>query len=460
MRRYILWLAQVIYNVTLGDSKGRDLMMNQAISTLNDTDQERLTHAVNRLLGTCHDNTEVTMAAYQAMKAKMKNIFEMLWPVELEIEHEGKLLCIRYIVAAQPDPKAEGWWYIRLPDWSVLRFKADGNLTAMPKLTCKTHMKKFFQLQRKLLKEQRRWSPDMDNAMAWQQVLVQSELMGDGSYVSYSHESFDAHQKGLYYLEDKRTRRADYEWGKPGDPMDKHAPGKKAKAIIEGKVPCDLGRFQINGVKFDAGTHLKNPKAESYTWYQLEQMVRWKEIPLLSVGYPVMFSVPKKLGQLFEGCYMPEDIGKKFATRLGNNPYWKVKDKKRKRWYIYSYDWRTDRRTFTHSVIPIGHIEPYRKIPGEYYFTMYSEDTLAQRRNQSLWIADYQVELTSNLCWQLGIKKDFIGCTLSVSVYNDWAAQLWRELGEPANPPAPLDDEEDPTHASPQGELSCGVTSS
>jgi len=280
----------------------------------------------------------------------------------------------------------------------------------------------------------------MDSYMHWQQVMVQHELMGDGSYVSYSHEAFDAHQTGLYHLEDKRTCRIDYEWGKPGDPLDKHQKGKKVKAIIAGDIPCDLGKVTIGGQRFHVDM-LKNSNSESYFWYELEQMVRWHEIPLDRVAYPLNFSVPKKLGQLFEGCYMPEEVGLKFATRLGNNPYWKVKDKKRQRWYVYSYDWRTERRTFAHSVIPIGHIELYRKKPGEYYFTFYSEATLAERRNQSLWIADYSVVLTKELIWKLGLKPFdeeteifTLGMVLKVSAYNDWAAQLWRELGIPANP--------------------------
>jgi len=426
---YILYLIRTAAKID-------DPVLREYLSHMSEEQRARVTTMVSHYYGQTDGSiVPLSMSAYMAMKAKMKNTFEMLWPVELDIEHKGRLYSIRYIVSAQPDPDREGWWYLRLPNWKVLRFKPETELTPMHKLTFKTHMKEFFTLQRKLLKEQRRWNPDMDNYTAWQQVLVQSELMGDGSYVSYSHESYDAHQTGLYHLEDKRSRRTDYEWGKAGDPMDKHQKGKKTKALIEGKVPVDLGRLSIDGVKFDAKTHLKNPKAESYTWWQLEQMVRWKEIPLLGVNYPAMFSKPKKLSQLFEGCYMPEELGEKFANRLGNSPYWKTKDKKRQRWYIYSYDWRTHRRTFAHSVIPIGHIEPYRKIPGEYYFTMYTEETLADRRNQSLWIADYEVVLSSNLCWMLGLKKTFIDCTLNVSVYNDWAAQLWRELGEPANPP-------------------------
>ena len=321
--------------------------------------------------------------------------------------------------------------YTRLPNWKVLRFHSKDELTPMHCLTTQDKMKEFFHLQLHLLDEQRRWNTKLDSEIAWQQVMVQTILYGDGTEVSYCHESFNPHQKGLYYLEDLRTRRIDYEWGETADPMDAHRPGKLPRSkLIEGEIPIDVGRVTFGGVKFDESM-MDKPGMVSYLYYQLSEMVRWNEVKLIRVAYPDMFGEPKRLSALFNGCYMPEDLCMEFGPRLQHNPYWKVKDKKRTRWYIYSYDWRTDRKGFAHSVIPIGHIEPYRKIPGEYYFTLYSEATLAKRKHQSLWIAEYRRgRITEAFCRWLGLKVELAGQELCFSVYNDWAAHLWKEFGD------------------------------
>ena len=426
---FAAWLCAIVYD----DDKDHDMSTNarRHIAELNEEQQDHLTYEMSKLLGSSSDNTTpVSMVEYQAMKARMQNVYDMLWPVELCITVGTKELSISRVVSLQPDPKRDNWYYTRTPDWKVLHFHSKDELTSMPNLTFKTHMKEFFTLQRKLLKEQRRWNTRLDAEITWKQVMVQSILYGDGTEVSYCHESFSPHQKGLYHLEDERTRRVDYEWGKPADPMDAHRPGKLArKKLIEGELPIDVGRVTIGGERLTE--EMMHKGKLDYVYYQLSEMVRWNEIKLLSVGLPDMFSCAKRMSGIFDQCFMPKDVCDKFGDRLGNNPYWKVKDKKRQRWYVYSYDWRTDRKKFTHSVIPIGHIEAYRKKPGEYYFTMYSEATLAERRHQSLYIADYRRwTISVGFCKWLGLKEELAGQELCFSVYNDWAAALWREFGD------------------------------
>jgi hypothetical protein len=421
-----------------------DVVLEQFVRDLPVDYQERIQTMVAKQYGHNDGNdVPVSMVEYQAMKGRMKNILEMLWPVNLEVEHNNRLLNIRYIVAAQPHPKTKNYWYLRLLNEEIICIKlTDGALEAMPRLAFKTHIKEFFKMQRKLLKEQRRWSPDLDARMHWQQVMIQTEVMPEGTVQSFSHEAFDAHQTGLYHLEDKRTRRTDYEWGKAGDPLDRHQKGKKTKAIIEGKIPVDIGKLTIGGVEFYPNM-LKNPNGEKWLWKELQAMVEWGELPLDRVDYPEMFSSgARQVSRIFEVCWTrtedeeEEERYKLFHDRMCNAKYWRVKDKKRAgKWWIYTVDPRLERRTFAHSVLPIGYIEPYRnKGAGEYLFVLLREESLAKLKNQSMFIADYSVVLTSDLCWKLGLKKSHKGDVLKLSAYNDWAAKVWRDLGHPGVP--------------------------
>ena len=168
--------------------------------------------------------------------------------------------------------------------------------------------------------------------------------------------------------------------------------------------------------------------------YQREQMgceVLDQEAELECVGLPHMFSKPRKMEAVFRHCNMPEDVREKFAERFQGRTYYRVKDRNKQRWYVYTQDWRYDRRTFKHSVLPVGHIEPTRyqtrQRPLPYTFCMYSEETLAQRNQQSLYIADYRVEVTPKLCELLKWDSEWVGAYLEFEVYNDWALQAYRQ---------------------------------
>lgn len=411
-------------------------LVREYVGSLNDRQRALLEVEVNRIMPTRHDPTPMVLVEYQAMKSRMRNILEMLWSVDLTITtSDGYQMQIDKIVSAQPDGTT-GWWYVRLPNWKIMRFKPEQELEPMHKLVTKTDMREFFRLQRKLVKAETQWK-DLSSVMHYQQQMLGSMLLPHGATVPFTHQPFDEEQKRFYYVEDERTRRADYEWGKPLDPLDAHKPGKLTrKKLIEGEIPVDIGKVTIGGVPFteDMLTKKDSAKTVDNFYAQLKEMVRWGELELTCCDYPQNFSTMKRMSKIFEVCHMHKNVREKFQERLWNAPYWRVKDKRRQRWYVYSYDWRTHKRAYSHAVIPIGHIEPSRKYHG-YYFCMYSEATLEERNQQSLVVADYRrKKISIGFCKWLGLREDLEGQELWLSAYNDWAFQLYRQLQIPTPP--------------------------
>lgn len=411
------------------------------ISSLPEKFQAVLTHMLGDKLGASHDSTPTDLVEYQVKKSRLKNILEMLWQVALDIvTPDGHQMHLDYIVSAQPDPNKPGWWYVRLPNWKVVHFKPEFQLEPMHNLVNKTRMKEFFRLQRKLVFAELKWK-ELAGVMDWQQAMVSNFLLPHGEMLDLRHEPFSEADMKFFHLEDLRTRRTDYEWGKPQDPLDSHKPGKKTrKALIDGEIPVDVGSITLGDQPLEFKT-IEDKRGNKYVdeadkaliEAELSEAVRWGEAELMCVGHPDNFGPRKKLSQIFRICKMADYVRAQFQTRLKNMPYWRVKDKRQERWYVYSYDWRTHRKGYSHSVIPIGHIVPARDGNG-YFFFMYPEETLAKMRQQSLYIADYRLKITRKLAKKLDLDFDYVGAHLEFSVYNDWAMHIYRQLQEPATP--------------------------
>lgn len=394
----------------------------------------------------------VDLTQYQVLKQKMATILDNTWSVDLTVHSAQGIRLVKYIVAMQPDPKAEGWWYVRLLDWSVIRIKLDPSvglgpdmpdLAPLPRLVYKTHMSRFFSIQRKLLNTEIKWKK-LEKALDWNQLMLGRVITKHGEVVSLTHESYDAVEKAYYWLEDTRTRRKDYQWGKPIDPVASHQRGKKSKqALIEGEIPVDIGAITINDESLFPDTkQFKGAERQALeatiadTKGYLGGMVRHGEAELMYVGMPHSFAIGKSKGvymkrmsHLFETCAMAPAVREQWAEVLWDVPFWLVKDKSKERWYVQSYDWRFGKQ-FSWCVMPIGFIEPARNTNG-YYFCMYGADTLMGLNKQSLYIADYRVEITGSVAWRLDLDKDVIGQFLEFPVYNDWAQKINRDMAVP-----------------------------